>query len=508
MKHLNRFAKDKKVITTKQSKPSAITDLFGTLSTIQKYTGFNDDMNGHITKIPFSTWINAPYIEPPSTVSVTTFKRMTQVNPIIGASLEFTANCIIHTIGDFTHPNKKVQDGIRKMHQLKNPESIWREMLSALPCGHSTGEKEYDYHHYFGYKYIKNVRFSPPELIRFMADEWGDLLRDTGILQLQFNVNTSLINNGMFYGAMGGYEGIDSAHGLGSYSYPNRVPYINPIGVSAIPTANCLHWAFSFGGSINNPYGESILEKVYGDFMALCAIEKLEAQHLLRAVAPAVVAFVKDSNASTQDEHAQYIQHVAQALANIGDLSAVAIPGFDQGETANISLKTLDIAGNHSQAFKDAIDRRYRNIQRGLLIPESMFNIGETGGSYAIGTSQGSVHDKLISGVRRSMLQAYVHQVIRDEIEMNFTPDEHQYNWGEFGNRALTIEEEMQIVKVWEAKIKTGLADINSLEDRNEVRAQLSGSEILKIFEPYVENKGTNMRDAKQVYTNNNDVKG
>ena len=116
-------------------------------------------------------------------------------------------------------------------------------------------------------------------------------------------------------------------------------------------------------------------------------------------------------------------------------------------------------------------------MQQALLIPASMFS-GGTGQSYALGTSQNSIHNKLLSSIRNSVCRTIIKDFVSDLVRFNFPQRAHNNTMGYFEAELLNTEDKTNVVKQYEAMRACGLTGPTIINDINKYRQLVGDSEL------------------------------
>lgn len=437
------------------------------------------------------------YIQNPSSVSVDTFKRMVDTDETIGAGCDFLTTCLAARLGKYVHKSKEITAYVND--RLEEIEGGWtnkvKEILSAAWAGFFVGEKVWA-NTENGFV-IERIPPLPPTTILFEVDRAGRLTED-GILQYQRNwgpfgqsyglgfMGNSVASSGFF----GGPTKPDVFAKVGDLPFPLRSA--NPFSYLSIriPKQKCVHYSFNAQGNFDNPYGRSLLRRVYKYYVLKDAILRMYATALDRKGTPMTVIFA-DPNATVKDARVNANDSIpASRAGNIG-ISAMAaareifknphndsvfiLPGR-KDQIYGIESITQDF---NADAFLGGVNMCDRSMLRGLLIPALIFGGGDAGGgSWALGQEHARTFDKILDGVLAGTKFVLLEQVVRELIAYNFPRSAWEKDGiGQFTQRELTTEERQKEMEVAERAVNLGVVDTNDLADLNEIRMKAGFSE-------------------------------
>jgi len=463
------------------------------------------DSNAIGTSIPFVYNLLGSYLINPSTVSLDTFQRMSYTDSIISSSLEYNTAIISNTVGDYFHENKKIEKFVRKCFtELEGGKSgLIRDMLSAMWAGFYTGEKIYSKPSEYidGKVWIKNILPYPPSTVLFRVDREGQL--DDYIYQYVYFATNPGIQNGLSYLVPGSFEGAgqggcgysngptDGISFMGDFIFPLRSTNLQTVGLVPVPRNKMIHYVRKGQDGFLNPYGRSMLRAAYNFYVLKCAFLQFLAVAGDKKSLPILVAYV-DPNALTtsafsspmnpdpiqnQPQQTQLaIDTVRQALQALRGDSALILPGM---KGAAYDLEAIHSEGN-LDIFINALKYCDDSMQQSLFIPSSMF--GNTqGASYALGTSQTTMQNKMLSSTRNSTEDTLIEDYVKDLITKNFSEDEYEkyeLKFGYFESELLNTEDKIQVAKLYETMKNSGLTSPSIIEDINKYRQKLGDSEL------------------------------
>ena len=443
------------------------------------------------TSVPALYSVFYKFIQNPSTVSVDTFKRMLDTDDTVGSGVDFLTTSLASRLGKYQHKSNEITERVNAM--LDKIEGGWfnkvKEMLSASWAGFFVGEKVW--HNEESEWKINRITPLPPTSILFEVDQEGRIEPD-GILQYQRNVNPfGVSSNFNFFGGLfaGGFSigalpatglQVDPFSKLGDMPYPirnsNSFLYLSV----RIPRDKCVHYAFDSQGKMGNPYGRSILRRVFSSYISKAQTIQMMMRALDRKGTPLLLVYsapnatVKDPTKASpvgsnkgRNVGMDAGKAVNQVFANIHVDSVVGLPG-KKGSIYEVDVVPMDA---HADQFITVIQQFDRAILRGLLIPALVFGSGDGGGAYALGQEHAKTWDKTCDGYLEGLKQTLREQVIRPYLEYN----EPAGSWekdgiGNFSKRELTRDEREKEAENFEKAVNIGLADMTDLKDYNRGR--------------------------------------
>jgi hypothetical protein len=426
------------------------------------------------------------FIQNPSTVSVETFKRMTDTDETLGAGIDFLQTCLAARVGAYQHKSQEVTEFINtSLDQLDGGfYNTLRETLEAVWAGFSVQEIVWQNNH-TGFVPKKLVGL-PPTSILFETERTGELTPD-GILQYQRNYNPAQLGYGtsyLFGWSANALGQPDPYARLGDFPFPIRSANTYSYLSIRIPKIKCLVYANRAPGQYGNPYGRSLLRRCYKWWVMKDAFLKMLSVALDRKGTPLNVVFA-DPNATTLDprqatpginargnasvgERAD--QAAFRAFSNIHNDSTIILPG-KKGQIYDI--QTISQQSN-AQDFESAIQLCDRAFMRALLIPSLIFTNGDGTGSFALGQEHAKTWEKILDGMNAGVKQTWINQLISQIIQYNFPESAWKKDgFGEFTKRELTQDERDKEMNIFATAIDKGVADTTELEDLNAIREKI-----------------------------------
>ncbi len=473
------------------------------------------------TAIPYMYNVVGDFVTNPSSVSISTFQRMAYTDPIIANGLEINSALVARSIGDYYHENEKIQKLVRYnlKHLQGGLQGLIKEMLTSMWAGYFIGEKIVDEEKLktTGKYLISHITPMPPITTIFAVDEQGNVKDRNGVFQYIINSYTPGYQNmnlqGSFVGNFNGtglnYNneliGIDPLAALGDLDYPARQPYIQLFGLVEIPRDKCIHFVNRSIDNFNNPYGRSLLRRIYNIYLLKYGIQQFMAMALQFRAFPQMVIYT-DGQQQIQDDNGNVTTNydvglkVAEQREGTGTF---VLPGM---KGTSFDVQAVDVTGE-LQVFIQILQFYDQEIYKGLGIPPSMFDSG--GGSYAMGYMHDSLHSKVLGGTIDEVTSCLINQLVADIIDKNFKPSEYD-NFGAFKERTLTLDDKLKYAKLFETARNSGICSTQLMDDLNRMREILDFTYTSKPVPQDVVNKSqtsddnstnsknTNMRDTKQ----------
>lgn len=440
------------------------------------------------------------FVANPSTVSVETFKRMLDTDETLGSGIDFMNLAMISRFGDYVHPVKDIQDFVRKA--LNQMDGSWHgnldEMFSAEWCGFSVTEQVWKFDEDFDGTpaYVPKKLVTYPALTMvFAVDRHGDVLPD-GIFQYQRYHNTHFNSYG--YGTRGGdLNGFrpDLYASIGDYPYPIRISADLSYLTVKIPTSKVIHLRSSSTGKFDNPYGRSILRRIYKNWVLKDAFLKMWVVAADRKGTPLVVGYAAPNDTVEQNlenEQGSNVQpaRADQAMANvfktIHNSSFIVLPG-KKGEIYDI--EAIQVQGDMN-VFKDGVDYFNKAIMRGLLIPSLVMQGGDGGGSYALGSEHHKVFRQVIDGKLKPYKQAILSQFIKKLIAYNF-PEKmwKSHGVGDFVVEEVDVEVMEKLSTIYHNLTTDGYMSSLDQIDMDGVRQKMNLKQKQAVVPPVVTNE-------------------
>lgn len=446
------------------------------------------------------------FVQNPSSISVETYKRMVDTDDTIGGGVDFLTTCLAARIGRYVHESPEITEFINKA--LDEMEGGWhaaiKEIMSATWAGFSVHEKVWA-NKANGFVIQKLVPL-PPMTVLFETERTGELTPD-GILQYQRNYNPYIGGGGFGYltgaASLGtGFNGFGSSRPdpfakFGDFPFPLRTANsFNYLSIR-IPRQKCIHFPFNAQGQFGNPYGKSLLRRIYKYYTVKDAVLQMMIIALDRKGTPLTIVYA-DPNTMLEDptvdggtlDSEKYRQNpkggmradmaARDAFKNVHNDSTIILPGKKD------SIFSTDKIENSSNAsdFIAALDFCNKSMLRGLLLPALIFGNGDGTGSFALGQEHAKTFDKICDSVNAAFEHVALQQIVKELIAYNFPRSAWEKDGlGSFSKKTLSREEIAKEMEVFEKGITAGLIDANDLNDLNQMRETINFQPRDKIIE-------------------------
>lgn len=425
------------------------------------------------------------FVANPSTVSVETYKRMLDTDDVIGSGVDFMNLSFLARFGEYKHPSDEITQFVRRV--LMNMDGSWhqnlKEMFSAEWCGFSITEQIWKYDRDFdGFPAFvpKKLVTYPPLTIVFAVNRHGEVLPD-GIYQYQRYHNTFF--NSYMYGINNGdLNGFrpDLFASIGDYPYPVRVAADLTYLTVKIPKDKVIHLRSSVSGEFNNPYGRSILRRVYKHWVCKDAYIKMRLIAADRKGTPLLVGYANPNDTVLEGKEKHHGGTSAEpqrsdvALANImktiHNSSFIVLPGR---KSEVYEIEAIQSQGD-GQIFKDAIDDCDKSILKGMLISELIMGTGSGSSSYALASEQTKNFNRAIDGKLKPYKQGLLDQFIRQILLYNFPKKTWERDGlGEFLLEEHDSEDMEKLAGIYGSLTEKGYMDPTSQSDMDYVRQKM-----------------------------------
>ena len=478
-----------------------------------------DKMYG--SAIPYLFNIMGDLLINPSTVSPSTFKKMVETDNMIGACMRYNVDSIINSIGLYTHPNKEVQKTMRTcIKRLKRGwRTFQRDILTNLYAGFSNSEMIWGYDDEIGGDIIVNTQPLPQNTVVNRVTPQG-ALQPEGIGQYIFNSFfpgfSSLFSYGIgnvfspllggeftnqsVGGAIGGYGdalsgGTDPYAQTGDLDYPYRTYMISPIGLVWIPIDKVVKATYYEVTNNVNPYGKSILRKVYNLWVTKYAVWQFMLRALKSKSAPLLALFgnpnipmgnygqggVNDPNAEPSQPRnvIAELTEAAQQLESTSYLTLSGMPG-----------EIVDIKSFPNEANIEVMEKIMRYIDEmiasALYVPRTLFGGGGEGrGSHSLSQTHEDVHYRWVMSAREDHENVLLEEYIRPMMEELFTPEEYDGYLGAFETAVISVDEQLKLAQTFEKAIQGGYVDPMDLNDMNHMREAIDFEKMDKVIQKF-----------------------
>lgn len=440
------------------------------------------------------------FIQNPSGVSVETFKRIIDTDNTAGAGIDFLTTCLAARLGRYTHPSKEITEHVNKcLNAVEGgfPAKL-KEIYSAAWAGFYVGEKVYEDNPTLGF-IPKKIAPLPASTILFETERTGELTSD-GILQYQRNFNPYLLGRGVGYFGGSVTTGLGFAQSnnarpdvfakLGDLPFPIRTANsFNYLSIR-IPKEKCIHYAFDCQGNYANPYGRSLLRRIYKFYVMKDAILQMMSIALDRKGTALTVVYY-DPNAPIYDpaklpngnmnpqqarnNPAAAVHPAAaakNAFKNLHNDSVIYLPG-KKDEIFGVDFMPQS---PNTGDFIQALEFCDKSMMRGMLIPFLLMGDGQ--GGYALGNVHDKIFEKILDGMNASAEQVILNQWVRDILVLNYPRSAWEKDGlGSFSKREMSQDEIEKVMNTFEKGINTGIIDPNDLNDLNKMRDSINFDE-------------------------------
>jgi len=483
---------------------------------------FNNGLYG--TSIPFIYGITGKILSNPSSVSVTTFKKMADTDDVIKSCLRYNSDRIINSIGDYVHPNEEIQTLVRQF--IKGFKRGWttflRDCLMGTFMGASHSEMQWGYDSILGATCF-NTYPLPQSTIVHKADLAGDLDWD-GVGQFVYNSYVPNVNSMMACGftpIIGGgnvdLSMTDPYAGIGDADYPVRTNFINPLGLVWIPTSKLISYVHYGVSNGKNPYGESMLRSIHYDWAVKYEMVDLMVR-TSRSKSSNLMGFwtrlqapqgEQDPNNPQRNVKVGSIsQNIQEQVVNLDASGYMCFEGMP-GELMDVTSYSNNAQTDMMLDYLKWLDSR---IQSGLMVPQTAFaGGGDTSGGYSISQTHDTVHERWVESMRNDLINnVLIPQFVVPFIDENYIEGEHKFEWGTFGIGQPTLEDQMKMMEVYERAINAGIIDRNNLEQLQKMQEYLDFPKSKKVFEVdngvNTQTEKSDVRDiVKESYTHGED---
>lgn len=464
---------------------------------------FSDETKKIIgTAIPYLNASGGKNLLNPSVISYQTFQNMVERDGVIATCLDYHAATMTESLGKYSHPNNEIQNFIRYMLENLNRgfQDLINKCLTAYWAGFAILEKYSEYDEYLGADVVKDVYLLPALTFLFQANNDG---RTSGVFQYVINAVTPAYSNLLSYD-----YGCDSDpySSRGNYVMPIRTMTVNPVGLVEIDLKRVIHFVHTGLTGLENPYGVSILTRVYDLYILKYGLLQSMATAFARRAVPYTVVYAnsqqmlayKEEN-GTVIKKVNPVQAAANAFASPFSTDVFIMPG-KKGDFFEVDV--VDSTGELN-VFIDAVSEINTEIMLSLKVPETTFNA--KGGSHALGSEQGSVFRTFADVERDQLQQVIIRQLIKPTLDDAFTADElarddnslnngdkHKEDnyptYGTFEPRVLAVEDMLKYSEVFEKLAKSRV--INLKLDANQLRSifNLSAMNMKQIEEMMAQN--------------------
>lgn len=338
------------------------------------------------------------YINNPDPVSY--YREMVQTDATIAACLEFVSLAVVSKLGDYTHPDKDIQDFIRaNFEQLEGSfVDTCKSLMSFLWAGYAVAEIVTEVKD--DRVWLHSLPILPAENVRFKLDE------DPG--SLNYGSLAEVIQNPQM---------VSEAH---------------------LPAEKCLIIRNDYPGSAEqSPYGLSRLKCILSIYAAKVEAEKNWAYALGRYGSPILQYELENPAQKVKTSDGRIMTAFEQAQEQVN--AAGELKGVVSFKGNNLQM--IYPPAGIGEGFKKACDYYNRLIMRGLLIPSLLFDNGDTG-SYSLGQEHYKLFDVSLDAILSILTEAILEQLVRPLVDWNFG---EQDDYGAFDVKATSLDTEEKL---------------------------------------------------------------
>lgn len=371
----------------------------------------------------------------PDNIPLETYERMYETDETIGAGIDFLALSVVSQVGDYVneaHP--EAQEFIREcLEGLEGSFSLFLAGMvkSALWSGFAVAEPVYRW---------DGTRIRPYRL---------ELLNPRSV---NFEVDLA--------------EGPDRGRLAAVHQWWGTGWAVR------MEAAHVIHFAYDQAAVHGNPYGRSLLKRVYKNWFLKDAILKAWGLTLERCATPLPVGKVTGGNDPVElpdGTETTKRQLFLDALNELSNSSALVLDNDQE-------LDLTQVARSVGDDFLKAQEHLNRMALRGLLMPSLVLDNSNTG-SYSLGKEHRDIYDQAVTALRMDATETMTEQFVRPLLTWNFGPDLE--SWGSFELLSVQSPEDQKAkADRWNALGQGGWISPENLDDLNMVREDIGASPV------------------------------
>lgn len=384
--------------------------------------------------------------------------------PIIKNGLEKLTLYICSKLGDYHHPNPMIEDFVNA--NLANRLQGWIYDIASSAYWSGFGVSEILWEKRPGPKNIRQIWIEDvvnyhPTQVEFRLNDYSRLTHgeSTSYSQLLSGIWVPAPNN------------LATKRRNFSKSYTG--------GMIRLDKSKVYH--ISFGGTHNNPWGESqllsvldyhLFKEAFRDMMAI-ALDRYGTPLLYAIVPPQLTSEVLEEPDGTQ-RNKTYREAVSEVLSDVKGNQGIVLEQINKDYPVDIG--TLTTGNNFADAFTQAIDFCDHNMQIGMGIPNLIMRDERSGlGNGNSSENQVEMFNMLISHYFGIVTNAFVNQVVRQLIAYNFDPNTVQdiTQPGYIAEIPLRPTEIETFTKAVDTLTTLGFVNPTDQEDYNHVRSMV-----------------------------------
>lgn len=373
------------------------------------------------------------------------YERAMLTDDAVGSALDFVRLAILASLGEYRHPNKRVEAFVREnLNRMEGNhiQAIGELALSSLWSGFGLSEIVWKVQD--GALWLQRLANYHPASIHIAVDKNGYLDEK-------------------------GEPMIGGAQKPGVYQLPLQQAgnYIQlPMNKVCLVTHNKRH---------NNYYGESIVRRAYKAWRYKDPILQMWAIALDRYGTPVAYAIVPraltgreipDSSADGGKRSETIADSALEALGNINHSTGLVVEN-PEGKENPVQIGTLTTGNNYGSSFESMVQYLDRSIYRSILIPQLLLSDGK-GGMNSTAQTHFEVFKLMLSALYAEVVEPFTEQVIGRLIRYNF----NETDPGEFPMNAWDPTVAELLANNYEKLVTYGMLDPTDVGDLNEVRGR------------------------------------
>ena len=456
--------------------------------------------------IPYYTAMIGDMLLNPSTVDTLTFKKMMETDDVIFHALDYNSSSIVNSIGGYTHKNKDIEKLIRYTFKnlIRGFDNMIRDMNMAVGLGFAVISLKWEYDERVNATIIKDAYPLPQSTMVFRVEPDGHV-REDGVGQYVYN---AYLQNIAQAASLGWWRdafvdpssapfplvpsiSLDPLASGGDMDFPFRIPWYSPVGLVWLQKRDVMIYR-NYGTTAQmNPYGRSSLRAIYSIWMQTMSLQQFKMLALQRRSFPLLVVYCNQTTpvSNTNVDNLQQprtksinaLQAAATHMSDINTVSTIFLPGMPE---QMFKVEAISVDGNmdiFDKLEKDLNDRKKIT----LGVPPNIMASGD-GASYAMTYIQGQSNSRIVASGRSNIVKCLLEQFVKPIIEENFTEEEHDFDWGDFEDEQISLDERLKNASLYQIAIDKGLAFPDNLDDLNAMREGIGMSRLTeKEFDEY-----------------------
>lgn len=388
--------------------------------------------------IPRTDGIAGLFVVPPSKVSDSQ-NYNASLDSIIGTQLQYLRSFILANLKEYSHPNKKWEKLVKKMMwSVKWETNFMFGATNYLRSGNSCGELVWDYCPKLKDWYISDIVFVPTTNLQYMVDFKGRM-----VAAIQPNV---------FADPEGLFGAIDSAEGESEFALREYIPRQLPYMIK--PASDLFYIAYD---NVTNPYGISLVRRAYQAFQNKQIVLNMLMHASAKNSAPFMVAYY-DKN-SIQAAETGELEAIRQTLASLSVGDTATVPNTMKIDAIDVNKGSIESLINLCHYY-DALA-----IRAMLGGSPSGMDLGEGSGSYASKSEDTETLERTLDLHLRTMIDAINRTLLLPmAIHNGYTDVYEDLDFGTWISSESTLNQKLQIVKIFEGAVNSGMVNNMNLE--------------------------------------------